>query len=208
MRSSNVTHLWNCFGKRISPVHTSCECKANVDVTNSQRITRSSCPLHLRMSLLKEGRDVPFTSNSLRICIRRKYEPGFNVLLEIKKTFLSIEHWTPSVIIVIDQSSHMVYLNKCTQKTNLWKSELNWSAKFRENNIGRENTLVALICVFSDAWFRDITREVSKSIQLFQWKITSFPKLRLAYFRGSRYSKCFILSTALHCSLPSSKFLF
>ena len=77
MRSSNVTHLWNCFGKRISPVHTSCECKANVDVTNSQRITRSSCPLHLRMSLLKEGRDVPFTSNSLRICIRRKYEPGF-----------------------------------------------------------------------------------------------------------------------------------
>ena len=29
---------------------------------------------------------------------------------------------------------------------------------------------------------------------------------KLHYFRGSRFSQCFILSTALHCSLPS-KFL-
>ena len=33
-------------------------------------------------------------------------------------------------------------------------------------------------------------------------KITSFSKT-IRHFRGSRLSQCFILSTALHCLLPS-----
>ena len=51
---------------QLSPVHTSCECEANVDVTNSQQIICSS---------EKQSCKVKFTSNLHRI--RRKYEPGF-----------------------------------------------------------------------------------------------------------------------------------
>ena len=41
--------------------------------------------------------------------------------------------------------------------------------------------------------------DVSKSNS---WKITSFSKT-IRYFRGSRFSQCFILTTARHCLLPS-----
>ena len=39
--------------------------------------------------------------------------------------------------------------------TNLWKFELNWSSKLRDNN-ERKNTLVTRSYVLSDAWFRDL----------------------------------------------------
>ena len=39
--------------------------------------------------------------------------------------------------------------------TNLWKLELNWSSKLRDNN-ERKNTLVTQSCVLADAWFRDL----------------------------------------------------
>ena len=73
------------FPGNFSPIHTSCECKCdtNVDVTNSQRIIRRSPTLFnlLAISLQKEGCDVKFTSNSPRIRIRRKYEPGLSPAL-------------------------------------------------------------------------------------------------------------------------------
>ncbi len=71
--------------------------------------------------------------------------------------------------------------------TNLWKFELNWSSELRNNN-GTKNTLVTRSCVLSDAWFRDLTREVrdltrevevSRSIQILYWEITSFSKTTL-----------------------------
>ena len=39
--------------------------------------------------------------------------------------------------------------------THLWKFELNWSSRLRENN-KRQNTLVSRSCVLSDACFRDL----------------------------------------------------
>ena len=88
-----------------SPVHTSCECEceANLDVTNSQRTIRSSCPEFNSLANIaaKLGCDVKFTSNSLRIRIHRKYEPGlkpfsdfwgtqFSQLLVPKKIYANI----------------------------------------------------------------------------------------------------------------------
>ena len=48
---------------------------------------------------------------------------------------------------------------------------------------------------------RCIIKDLSWSLLLSDWEITSFSKLH--YFRGSRFSQCVILLTALHCSLPS-----
>ena len=41
------------------------------------------------------------------------------------------------------------------EATNLWKFELNWSSKLRENN-ERKNTLVTRSCLLTDAWLRDL----------------------------------------------------
>ena len=59
------------------------------------------------------------------------------------------------LVIVKDQSSHLVYLNICINKTKLWKFELNWLSRLRDNN-GRRNILVTRSCVLSDARFRDL----------------------------------------------------
>ena len=64
------------------------------------------------------------------------------------------------------------------QITNLWKFELNWSSKLRDNN-GRRNTLVTRNCVLSDAWFR---------IQS-PGKLLLSPKV--CYFRGSLFLTMF-----------------
>ena len=47
--------------------------------------------------------------------------------------------------------------------TNLWKFELNWSSKLRDNN-ERKNTLVTQSSVRLDGWFRDLKSEVSPQI--------------------------------------------
>ena len=56
--------LYNYFD--LSLVHTSCECEANLDVTNSQRTIRSSCPLPYSFAIIaaKGGCDVKFASHS------------------------------------------------------------------------------------------------------------------------------------------------
>ena len=45
------------------------------------------------------------------------------------------------MVIVKDQSSHLVYLNIMHKITNLWNFELNWSSKLKDNK-ERKNTLV------------------------------------------------------------------
>ena len=59
--------------------------------------------------------------------------------------------------------------------TNLWKFWLNWSSKLQENN-DRKNTIVAQICVLSDAWKR---LHQAWSLLIFELEITFFSKTTL-----------------------------
>ena len=84
------------------------------------------------------------------------------------------------------------------KQTNLWKFELNWLRSCEI--IMEEKTPLSHkgVCF----------QMLDLSIQIFYWEKTSFSKTFFScYFRGRRFSQCFILSTALHCLLPI-KFLF
>ena len=86
--------------------------------------------------------------------------------------------------------------------TNLWKFELNWSSKLQDNNEEKKHPGHTK-CVLLDVWFRDLTIFWGLEFK-FEWKIKSFSKTTIRYFRESRFSQCFILLyTALHCLLPS-----
>ena len=86
--------------------------------------------------------------------------------------------------------------------TNVWKFELNWSSKLRDNN-GRNTPLSYKVLCFGDAWFWELKiylhYKVSKSNL---WKIISFSKTTQLQRKPS-LTKCIIISTALHCLLPS-----
>ena len=74
-------------------------------------------------------------------------------------------------------------------KINLWKIDLNWSSKLRDNN-GRKNTLVTQSCVLSDAWFGD--RKIyfwGLEIKLKYFSGKLLLSRKLCYFRGSRFSQ-------------------
>ena len=71
---------------------------------------------------------------------------------------------------------------------------VNWSSKLRDND-ERKNTLVGRICVLLD----ENKILIARSLLLFKWEITSFSKTMLLQ------RECFILSTALQCSLPSQR---
>ena len=90
------------------------------------------------------------------------------------------------MLIVKDQS----YMHTIT---NLWKFELNWSSKLREKNGRKKTPLSHKLCAFRCLEFETLA-EVSISIQIFYWEVTSFSKAML------------LQRTALYCSLPS-KFL-
>ena len=98
--------------------------------------------------------------------------------------------------------SLMVYLNIYAQNNN-------WSSKLRDDN-GRRNTYShTKLCAFRfDLEPSKSNYEVSKSnsniICMYENYFCLSRKLR--YFRGSRFSQCFILSTAPHWSL-TMKFL-
>ena len=86
---------------------------------------------------------------------------------------------------------------------NLWKFELIWSSKLRDNN-GRNKTPLS----HESVWFQMLNFETSKSKWGFNIHFKYFfGKLllirKLFYFRGSCFSQCCILSRALHCLLPS-----
>ena len=74
--------------------------------------------------------------------------------------------------------------------TNLWKFELNWLSKLRDNN-GKK---------MLDFGTSESNSEVLNS-NYGSGKLLLSRKL--PYFRGSRFSHCFILLTALHYSLTS-----
>ena len=83
---------------------------------------------------------------------------------------------------------------------------LNWSSKLRDNN-WRKSAIVAQVDCFQMLYFKTSKSnyEVSKSNSNTIW-VRNYFCLNSYYFRGSQFSQCFILSTALRCLLPS-KFL-
>ena len=87
--------------------------------------------------------------------------------------------------------------------TNLWKFDLNWSLKFRDNKHLCRTKLCAFRCLISVP--QNLILRSRNQIQIFSWKLLLSQKLR--YFRGSRFSQCFILSTASHWLLQSKFFL-
>ena len=82
--------------------------------------------------------------------------------------------------------------------TNLYKFVNSIGRRSCEIIMKERNTLVTRSCVLSVAWFRDLKINLKFLVENLSRK--------LRYFRGSRFWQCFILSTALHCLLPRSKF--
>ena len=92
--------------------------------------------------------------------------------------------------------------------TNLWKFKLNWSLKLRDINERKNTQVVTPSCVLSaDAWFRSVKIKFwglkIKLVENFVKSNFSFLSRKLRYFRRSRFSHCFILSTSPHYTLPS-----
>ena len=79
--------------------------------------------------------------------------------------------------------------------TNLWKFELNRSSKLRDNYERRKNILVTRIVCFQVLDFRPEILNLRSWNQI-RGKLLLSRKLH--YFRGSRFSQCFILSTSPH----------
>ena len=81
--------------------------------------------------------------------------------------------------------------------TNLWNFEPNWSSKLQENDERKKTPLLDEFVCFQigikEFWL-EVFYYLSEKLSLSQ---------NLCYFRGSRFSQCFILSTALQCSLQS-----
>ena len=88
--------------------------------------------------------------------------------------------------------------------TNLWKFVLNWSREKSCERIMEEKTSLShKLCAFRCLILRPQILNLRSQNQICGKLLLSW---KLHYFRGSRFSQWFILSTALHCSLPS-KFL-
>ena len=73
---------------------------------------------------------------------------------------------------VKDQCCHLVQPNKCIIIINVDILTPSWSSKLQENN-EQKNTLVALICVLSDAIITFI------KFIIFEWELASFSKTTL-----------------------------
>ena len=102
-----------------------------------------------------------------------------------KKTFFLKRHWT-LLVIVKDQSSHLVYLNICIRLSSI-------RCRSCEIIMKEQTPLSHEVVCFQMLDFEtsNSKSEVSKSNS---WKITSFSK------RGSCFLQCFILSSSPHYS--------
>ena len=84
--------------------------------------------------------------------------------------------------------------------TNLWKFELDWSSKLRDNYERKKHPCHTKLCAFRCLISRPQILNLRSQNQI-RGKLLLSRKLR--HFRGSRFSQCFILSTSPHYSLPS-----
>ena len=76
---------------------------------------------------------------------------------------------------------------------NLWKFELNRSSKLRDNNARKKHPCHTKLCAFRCLISRPQILNLRSQNQI-RRKLLLSRKLR--YFRGSRFSQCFILSTS------------
>ena len=99
------------------------------------------------------------------------------------------------MVTVKDQFSHMVFANAQNNKpVKFWAP----SSKLEENK-EKTHLLYNLLC------FQIPPKRLEAWSLKSEWELSSSFKKKLRYFfRGSRFSQCFILSPALHCSLPST----
>ena len=126
-----------------------------------------------------------FCGRCVNWIIHRKLKKFWRQLPKQKmvyKLFL-LKASTPLVIVKGQSSQHIHKI------TNLWKSELNWWSKLQEIN-WRKKKPCRTSCVLSDALtLRPQLAEVSKSNIL----VRNYPFLKkVCYFRGSRFSQCFV----------------
>ena len=87
--------------------------------------------------------------------------------------------------------------------TNLWQFELNRSSKLRYNNNRNKYPYHTKLCAFRCLILRPQFLNLRSRNQC-HGKLLLSRKPNLHYFRGSRFSQCFILTTALHYFLPSN----
>ena len=99
-------------------------------------------------------------------------------------------HWT-CLLIVNDQSSHLVYPNISIKK-QAGENLSSIGHRSCEKMMKAKTTLLDEFVCFQ-------TEINSEKLHFSQ---------NLCYFRGSRFSQCCILSTALHWSLPSYQLIF
>ena len=83
--------------------------------------------------------------------------------------------------------------------TNPWKYELNQSSKLRDNNERKKHHCHTKFCAFRCLISRLQILNMRSLNQIREKKLLS---RKLHYFRGSRFSQCYILSTSPHYSLP------
>ena len=84
--------------------------------------------------------------------------------------------------------------------TNLWKFELNGSSNLRDNNERKKRPCHAKLCAFR--WLISRPQVLNlRSWSQIRGKLRI--SLKLCYFKGSRFSQCFLLSTSPHYSSPS-----
>ena len=84
--------------------------------------------------------------------------------------------------------------------TTMWKFELNWSSKLRDITERKKHPCNKKSCVLRCLISRPQILNLRSQNQIC-WKLLLSQKL--CYFRGSRFSKCFIPSTSPHYSLPN-----
>ena len=84
--------------------------------------------------------------------------------------------------------------------TILWKFELNWSSKLRDNNERKKTHCHTKLCAFRCLISRPQILQLRSRNQIRRKLLLS---RKLHFFRESRFSQCFILSTSPHYSLPS-----
>ena len=141
-----------------------------------------------------------FCGRCVNWIIHRKLKKFWRQLPKQKmvyKLFL-LKASTPLVIVKGQSSQHIHKI------TNLWKSELNWWSKLQEINWRKKKTLSHKLCAFRCL---DIETSVSWGLKIkyFSEKLPLSQKSMLLQREPFLTMFC-ILSTALHCSLPS-KFL-
>ena len=84
--------------------------------------------------------------------------------------------------------------------TDLWKFELNWSSKLRDNNKRKKDPWHTKLCAFTWLISRPQIQNLRSRNQIREKLILS---RKLCHFRGSCFSQCFIRSTSPHYSSPS-----